>query len=59
MGLVLTSGSLRGVMVRTMGWGTRDVGSIPALGTIFPIFITGMPCVSHSERSAEVQFIGL
>ena len=33
---VMTSGSLGGVMV----WNTRDVGSIPALGAIFPIFIT-------------------
>ena len=27
-------------MVSTVAWNARDVGSIPALGTIFPIFIT-------------------
>ena len=24
----------------TLAWNARDVGSVPALGTIFPIFIT-------------------
>ena len=40
VGRVVTSGSLGGVMVRTLAWNARDVGSIPALGTIFRIFIT-------------------
>ena len=26
----------------TLGWNVRDAGSIPALGTMFPIFITPM-----------------
>ena len=38
VGIVLTSGSLHGVMVAH--WNARDVGLSPALGTIFTIFIT-------------------
>ena len=40
MGTVVTSGSLGGVMVRMLAQNARDVGSIPTLGAIFPIFIT-------------------
>ena len=40
VGTVVTSGSLGGVMVNIPAWNARDVGSIPSLGTIFPIFIT-------------------
>ena len=29
-------------MVSTLAWNARDVGLVPALGTIFPIFITAM-----------------
>ena len=29
--------SLDGVIVSTLAWNARDVGSIPVLGTIFPI----------------------
>ena len=43
---VVTSGSLGGVMISTLGWNTRDMGSIPALGTVFPMFITSMTLVS-------------
>ena len=39
-GMVIASGSLSGVMVSTLDWNTRDVGSIANLGAIFPIFIT-------------------
>ena len=39
-GILLTSGSLGVVMVSTLARNARDVGSIPALGTIFTIFIT-------------------
>ena len=35
MGIVVTSGSLHGVMVSTLTQSARDVGSIPTLGTIF------------------------
>ena len=37
---MVTSGSLGGVMVITPAPNARQVGSIPALGKIFPIFIT-------------------
>ena len=37
---VVTSGRLGCVMVITLAWNTRDVGSIPTLGAIFLIFIT-------------------
>ena len=33
---------LGGVMVSTLVWNARDVGSIPTLGTIFPLFIALM-----------------
>ena len=38
MGMVVTSGSLWGVMISTLAWNVKDVGSIPALGTMFPNF---------------------
>ena len=37
---MVTSGSLGTVLVSTLAWNARDVGLIPALGAIFPIFIT-------------------
>ena len=37
---MVTSESLGGVRFRTLAWNARDVGSIPALGAIFPIFMT-------------------
>ena len=40
---MVTPRSLGGVMISTLGQNVRDVGLIPALGTIFPIFITAMP----------------
>ena len=40
VGSVATSGSSGGAMVSTLVQNARDVGSIPALGTIFSIFIT-------------------
>ena len=33
--MVVTAGSLYGEMVSTLPWNARDVGSIPALDTIF------------------------
>ena len=39
MGRVMKSGSLGGVMVRTLAWNARYVDWIPALDAIFPIFI--------------------
>ena len=38
VGIALTSGNIGSTLARN----ARDVGSIPALGTIFPIFITPM-----------------
>ena len=40
MGRVVTSGSLGGLMVSTLALNARDVGSIPARGALFLIFIT-------------------
>ena len=40
VGSVVTAGNLGGVMVITLAWKVRDVDSIPALETIFPISIT-------------------
>ena len=40
VGTVVTSGSRDGIMVSILAWNARDVGSIPALSKIFPIFIT-------------------
>ena len=39
MGIVVTSGSLRGLMFSTLNRNARFVGSIPTLSTLFPIFI--------------------
>ena len=38
--IVVISGSPCGVMVITLAQNAKDMGSIPTLGTIFPIFIT-------------------
>ena len=40
MDSMVTSGILGGVMVSTLSQIARDVGSISALGTLFPIFNT-------------------
>ena len=45
---VVTSGSLGGVMVSTLAWNASDVDPIPALGAIFPIFITPVTLVAMS-----------
>ena len=42
MGSMVISKSLEGVVSGTLVQNARDVGSIPALGTIFPIFVTLM-----------------
>ena len=39
VGSMVTSGTLCGVMVSTLAQNAKDVGLIPALGTIFLIFI--------------------
>ena len=40
-------------MVSTLAWNGRDVGSIPALGTIFPIFITPTTLFHSQDAVAE------
>ena len=45
MGIVMGSGSLRGEMV-ALAQNARDVGSSPALGTVFPIVIIPMTLVA-------------
>ena len=40
MGSMITSGILGGIMVSTLTWNANEVGSVSALGTILPIFIT-------------------
>ena len=45
VGIVVKSGSLGGIMDSTLSRNARDVGIIPTLGTIFPIFITPMTLV--------------
>ena len=39
VGIVVTSRNPHGVMVSPLAWNARDVGSIPVVGTIFPIFL--------------------
>ena len=43
VGEMVISGSLGAVMIIILAQNARDVGSIPALGAKFPIFITPMP----------------
>ena len=42
MGSVVKLGSLGAEIVSTLTWNARDVGLIPNLGAVFPIFITFM-----------------
>ena len=46
MGIYILSGGLCGEMVRTLAPNARDVGSIPAQGTTFPIFISPINLVT-------------
>ena len=41
-GRMVTSESLGGALISTVAQNARDVGSIPTLYTIFPIFFTGL-----------------
>ena len=40
----MTPGTLGGVMVSTLVKSARNIGSVPALDTIFPMFNTLLPC---------------
>ena len=44
-----------GVMVTTLARNPRDVGSIPALGTILPIFLTRKTLVAVTMTSYALQ----
>ena len=58
MGRVVSLGSLSGIIVNTLAQNARDVGSVPTLGTIFPIFITLTTLVMANTRfgSDKCQF---
>ena len=49
MGSMVTSGRLGDVIISTMAKNARGVGSIPALATIFPIFITPTTILTYKE----------
>ena len=53
MDRVVTSGNLNGVMVITLAQDARDVGSISALGAIFPIFITAATELKKKTQKEE------
>ena len=48
---MIVSASIDGVMVSilTIEWLARTVGSKPALGAIFPIFVTSMALVNTDQ----------
>ena len=54
---MVTSGSPGGVMVRTLSWTARAVRSIPALGTILPIFNTHNTSF-HDQDPVQVMCYG-
>ena len=45
MGSMVTSGNLGVTMISTLAWNVSNVGSTPALGAIFPFFITPITLV--------------
>ena len=55
MGSGITSGQLGDLMVKTLVWNARDVGSIR--GSIFPIFIT-LPDQTGRSNELSVREIG-
>ena len=55
MDRVVTSGNLGGKMVSTLAQNARDRGSIPALGTIIPIFITPPYQWSHDQDPMQTM----
>ena len=54
---MVTSGSLGGVMVNTLAHNVRDVGTIPALGIIFPIFITPNTIAINKNYAAKTTTV--
>ena len=55
VGSMVTSGSLGAVMVSTLAWNARDVGLIPALGTMFPIFITPTTILNGQSFGTQIK----
>ena len=51
----VVSGSLVRVMVSTLVWNARVMGSIPPLGAIFPIFITPMTLVVEPTQCMHIS----
>ena len=45
----MTSENLGGVMVSTLAWNARGVGSVPTLGAIFPNFLTPTTIHIHTH----------
>ena len=61
--MVVISTHPGGVMVSTLAWDARDIGSIPALGAIFHIFITptlgqGKDCLVQCQDNATEWELG-
>ena len=59
VGIVVTSGSLHGVMVSTLARTAKGVCSIPFLGTIFPIFITFMTLFAMTMILYKLHIVSL
>ena len=59
VGSIVTSGSLGGDMVSILAQNAWDVGSIPAFGTIFPIFITPTTLVAVPMTLHKLHIVWL
>ena len=55
MGRVVTSGKLTWCNGSTLAWNARDMGLSPALGTVFPIFITPMTLVAMTMDPVQAM----
>ena len=58
MGSMPTSGNLGDEMVTTLAQNAGDVGSILALGAIFPVFITPTTLHAFFRQLSEPRFQG-
>ena len=59
VGRMVTSQSLGGVIVNTPTWNAGEGGSIPALGAIFPIFITTRDTGSMTRTVYKLHTVSL
>ena len=57
VGIVVTSGKPMWCNGSTLAWNAKDVGSCPALGRIFPIFITPMTIAQFSYMSIVIWMV--